>query len=389
MPPDALPADARHDGTWAIVAGGGTAGHLVPGLAMAAALVARGHDRDAIHFVGSDRGVEAQMVPAAGFGLDQLPGRGLSRSLSPRNVRSAWGLVRGAGSGVRIVRRHRPAVVVSLGGHAAFACALGAVVTRRPLVLVEQNVRAGAVNRVLRRFAAASAVTFPGTDLPRATVTGNPLRADLALAAARRADPATAVATTTAAREDLDLPHDRVVVAVTTGSLGSQRVNTAVSALAERWGDRDDVAIRHVTGRRDFDRVAANPARSTGGAIVYQLVAYEDRVDQLLAAADVAVTRAGAGTCTELAAFAVPAVMVPLPIATRDHQTANARVLVEVGGATVIPDAELDVDRLEAELAPLVSDAGLRARMASAVATLARPDAAQRVADLVEAVARG
>lgn len=379
---------ARPGGTWAIVAGGGTAGHLVPGLATAAVLVARGHDPATIHFVGSDRGVEAQMVPAAGFALDQLPGRGLSRSLRPSNLAAAWGLLRGAARGVAIVRRRRPAVVVSLGGHAAFACALGAVVARCPLVLIEQNVRAGAVNRVLRRFAAASAVTFPGTDLPRATVTGNPLRADLAMAAARRCDPTTAAEAVGDARRALDLPAGRVVVVVTTGSLGSERVNTAVRDLVDRWADRADVAIRHVTGRRDFLRLDTDRPSLPPGALVYQVVAYEDRVDLLFAAADVAVTRAGAGTCTELAAFGLPAVMVPLPIATRDHQAANAAVLVDAGGAVVVPDAALDVERLDAELGRLVADVDRRRAMAAAIGVLARPDAAARVADVVEESAR-
>ena len=172
--------------TRVLFAGGGTAGHLVPGLAVASALVARGTDPATIHFVGSDRGVEADMVPAAGFSLDELPGRGIPRRPGVAMLRAGWAIVAATRTGVQIVRRRRPAVVVSLGGHAAFAAAFGAVVTRTPLVLMEQNVRAGAVNRRLARAARASAVTFPGTDLPRARVTGNPLPAHLVEAARAR-----------------------------------------------------------------------------------------------------------------------------------------------------------------------------------------------------------
>lgn len=374
--------------TQVLIAGGGTAGHLVPGLALAAALVRRGTAATAIHFVGSDRGVEAEMVPAAGFTLDELPGRGVPRRPGPAMVKAAWVLVSATRRGAVIVRRRRPAVVVSLGGHAAFACAFGAVLSRVPLVLVEQNVRAGAVNRVLGRFARASAVSFPGTDLPRATVTGNPLLTGLVDAAEERRGPAGGAARDQA-RLALGLPPDRTVVLVTTGSLGSTRVNEAVRELAVRWADRADVAVRHVAGRRDHGALAAAlPSRRATG-LHYDLVAYEDRMALALTAADVAVTRAGAGTCTELAAFGVPAVMVPLPIATRDHQAANAAVLAEAGGAVAVPDAELDVDRLEAELGPLVDDAPRRCSMAEAMAGLGRLDAAERAAIVVEEVARG
>lgn len=371
--------------TRVLIAGGGTAGHLVPGLSVAAALVEAGVPVEEIHFVGSDRGVEADMVPRAGYTLDEVPSRGLPRRPGPAMLKAGVGLLGAARKGISIIGARRPGVVVSLGGHAALPGVVGAVVRRRPLVLMEQNVRAGAVNRMLSRFAAASAVSFPGTDLRRARVTGNPLRAEVVAAAeARRGADGAAVRDD--ARRQLGLPLDRTVVLVTTGSLGSQRVNEAVLALAERWADRDDVAIRHVTGRRDHAAVLA--AAPPAGALHYDVVEYEDRMALAMAAADVAVTRAGASTCTELAAFGVPAVMVPLPIATRDHQTANGTVLADAGGAVVVPDDQFDVDRLEAELAPLVADPARRAVMATAMAGQGRLDAAARAADLVLEVAR-
>lgn len=377
---------ARETTTRVLIAGGGTAGHLVPGLAVAAALVDAGVAPEQIHFVGSDRGVEARMVPTAGFALDEVPSRGLPRSIGPAAVKAAWELLGAARRGVAIVGARNPAVVVSLGGHAALPGVVGAVVRRAPLVLMEQNVRAGAVNRLLARFATASAVSFPGTDLRRARVTGNPLPADLVTAAEARRGPG-GPAARDEARRQLGLPLDRTVVLVTTGSLGSKRVNDAVLGLVGRWAGRDDVAIRHVTGRRDHDAVLA-AAPPAGAALQHDVVDYEDRMPLALAAADVAVTRAGAGTCSELAAFGVPAIMVPLPIATRDHQAANAGVLAAAGAAVVVPDAELDGERLEAELAALVDDPGRRAAMASAMAGLARLDAAARVAEVILEAAR-
>jgi undecaprenyldiphospho-muramoylpentapeptide beta-N-acetylglucosaminyltransferase len=365
--------------TWAIVAGGGTAGHLLPGLAIARALVDRGHDASTIHFVGSDRGVEAELVPAAGFSFDELAGRGIQRRLTPANVRAVFGLLQALVRGVRIVRARRPAVVVVLGGYASFACGVGAVLARVPLVLVEQNARAGAVNRVLRWFAAASAVSFAGTDLPKAVVTGNPLRPEI-VAAAAHPDRA-------AACRELDLPADRTVIAVFSGSLGSRRINTAVRGLVERWADRDDLAIRHVVGRRDFAEFSADAPAPSPGGLEYQCLAYEDRVQLLLQAADVAVTRAG-GTVAELAALGVPSILVPLPIATRDHQRANAESLVATGGAVMVLDAELDTDRLARELEPMLDDAVHRKAMADAMRAASHPNAADDAAALVESVAR-
>jgi len=367
-------------GTFALLAGGGTAGHLLPGLAVAEALVAAGHDRREIHVVGAERGPESTLVPAAGFTVDVLPGRGIQRRLTPANVGAVIDLLRALWRGIGLVRRHRPAVVVVLGGYASFACGLGAVLLRRPLVLLEQNRKAGAVNRLLRRFATASAVSFPGTDLPRATVTGNPLRPEIR-AVAEHPDPK-------AAREQLDLPQDRTVVAVFAGSLGSRRINTAVRGVVERWADRHDLAVRHVVGRRDHDEFVADLPTLPDDGIAYQVVAYEDRMHLLLDAADLAVTRSG-GSVFELMATGVPAVLVPLPIATRDHQTANARAVEATGGAVVIADADLDVDRLEAALAELLADPGALAARSVAMRAAATVDAAERAAEVVEAAARG
>jgi len=366
--------------TWAIVAGGGTAGHLLPGVAVARALVDAGHDPASIHFVGAERGPEATLVPEAGFTVDVLPGRGIQRRLALANVGAVLDLVRALVRGIAIVRRRRPAVVVVLGGYASFACGVGAVLARVPLVLLEQNRRAGAVNRALRRFAAAAAVSFEGTDLPRATVTGNPLRPEIR-AAAEHPDPGQS-------RAELGLPPDRTVIAAFSGSLGSRRINDAVRELVVRWADRRDLAVRHVIGRNGFSPgLEARPELPADG-IVYQVVDYEDRMHLLLDAADVGVTRSGGGVF-ELMATGLPAVLVPLPIATRDHQTANARAVEALGGAVVVPDGELDVDRLERELRALLDDRARLAAMGEAMRSGALVDAAERAARVVEDAARG
>lgn len=366
--------------TWALVAGGGTAGHLLPGLSVARALVEAGHDPATIHFVGAERGPESTMVPDAGFTVDVLPGRGIQRRLTFANVGAALDLIRALGRGIGLVRRRRPAVVVVLGGYASAACGIGAVLCRVPLVLLEQNKKAGAVNRLLRRFAAVSVVSFEGTDLPRATVTGNPLRPEIR-AMADHPDPA-------GARAALGLPADRTVIVVFSGSLGSRRINDAVAGLVARWAHRSDLAIRHVIGTRDFDRFVAEAPHPPEGGLCYQVVRYEDRVHLLLDAGDLAVTRSG-GTVFELMAAGIPSILVPLPIATRGHQLANARAVAATGGAVVVLDAELDTDRLEREVEALLDRPEHLVAMRRAMRGAARIDAAERAAEAVEGAARG
>lgn len=365
--------------TWAIVAGGGTAGHLLPGIAVAEALVAAGHDPSSLHFVGAERGPESTLVPAAGFTVDVLPGRGIQRRLTPANIGAVIDLLRAMVRGIGLVRRHRPKVVVVLGGYASFACGLGAALTRTPLVLLEQNKRAGAVNRLLRWFATASAVSFEGTDLPRATVTGNPLRPEIRTVA-EHPDPA-------GSRAALGLPADRTVIGVFAGSLGSRKINEAVRGVVERWADRSDLAVRHVVGRRDHASYLADAPTPPEGGLVYQVVEYEDRMELLLDASDLAVTRSG-GSVFELMAAGVPAVLVPLPIAPRDHQRANAEAVAATGGSVVVLDADLDVDRLEAELDRLLADPGTVPEMGRAMRAAATVDAAERAAAVVEDAAR-
>ncbi|MGH9055527.1 MAG: UDP-N-acetylglucosamine--N-acetylmuramyl-(pentapeptide) pyrophosphoryl-undecaprenol N-acetylglucosamine transferase [Acidimicrobiales bacterium] len=368
--------------TWALIAGGGTGGHVVPAIAIGQALVARGHTAASIRFVGSRRGVEGRMVPRAGFEITLLPGRGIARRLAWENVGAVLGLLVAVGEATWLVARLRPSVVIAVGGYASVACAVAAAFLRVPLVVAEQNVVPGMANRLGARLAAASAVSFSGTALPRSVLTGNPVRPEILMV--DRSDAGRA-----AARAALGLPPDGLIVAVASGSLGARRVNDAVVALARRWSSRSGLALRHVVGERDFDAMVALAPAPVDGGLVYQQVRFEDRMDLLLAAADLAVQRAGASTVAELAAVGVPSLLVPLPGSPGDHQGANARRFEEAGAAVVVPDADLDCDRLEAELDALLVDAGRRRAMGDAARTLARPGAADAVAALAEEHARG
>jgi len=364
--------------TYVLVAGGGTAGHVLPGLAVAAALVDRGHSPSSIHFVGSERGLERTLVPDAGFDLTLLPGRGIQRRLTFENVAAVWGLMRAVVKGIVLVRRRRPKVVLVLGGYASVSCTIGAIVWRVPIVVMEQNARAGAANKLAGRFARASAVPFVETDLPRRVVTGNPVRAEVR-----------AINRTTdreSARASLGVDADRTFIAVVTGSLGSRKVNEAVLGALPNWLTRTDLAIRHVIGSRDWDSVQDRLPQTEG--LEYVAVRYEDRMEIVLAAADLLIGRAGGTTVAELAEVGVASVLVPLPQAPRDHQTANAAALVRAGAAVLIPDSELDGDRLISEVEPLLGARGRLERMGVAAHALAQPHAADNVAELVERHAR-
>ena len=362
----------------AIIAGGGTAGHVVPGLAIAAELVARGVPRDEVHYVGSARGIETRLVPEAGFPLTVLPGRGIQRRLTIENLGAVVGLVRAILTGILLVRRLRPAVVVGLGGYASVPCVIGAVLWRVPIVVAEQNAVPGAANRLAGRFAKACAVSFDGTDLPHATWTGNPVRPEVVALAEPDSD------RRAAARERLGVAADRTMLAVFGGSLGARRINHAVADATPSWLDRADLAIRHVSGSRDHAEMLERVSVPPDAALAYRLVEYENDMPSVYAAADLVVCRAGASSVAELAVAGVPAVLVPLPGAPGDHQTANARALVDAGAAVLVVDGELDATRVLADVGTLLDDPARLAEMASAARRVARPDAAASVVDVID-----
>jgi len=220
----------------------------------------------------------------------------------------------------------------------------------------------------------------PGDPAIDVAVTGNPVRAEM-LAVDRAADGA-------GARRRLGVPEGRRLVLVYGGSLGAERVNRAAAGACGRWRDRVDLAVRHVVGDRDWERFFASCSVPSTSGLRYQIVRYEDDLPTCLAAADLVVARAGASTVAELTAVGVPSVLVPLPGAPGDHQTANARRLSDAGAAVVCPDADLDGARLVALVDGLLADPARLHRMAVAAAGLGRRDAAGAVADLVVAHAR-
>jgi len=351
-------------------------------LAVAEALADRSHGRSEISFVGSRRGQESVLLADSGFSLRLLSGRGISRRLDLRTLAAnalalaglAWATLCAAAD----LLRRRPRVVVSVGGYASLPTGLSALALGVPLVNVNVDAVPGATSRLLGRFARANAVAFAGTPLPRAVVTGAPVRADVHPLSRSPGEVA-------AARAALGVSPERHLVAIFGGSLGAARLNEAGHALAARWADRDDLSVLQVVGRRNYQAPPGTEATAGRGALAHRVVPFVEAMAQLYAAADIVVCRAGALSVAELAVAGVPAVLVPLPGAPGDHQTHNARALADAGAAVLLADAECSGERLAEILEPLLADPSALAKMAAAARGLGRPDAASRVAELVDA----
>jgi UDP-N-acetylglucosamine:LPS N-acetylglucosamine transferase len=236
------------------------------------------------------------------------------------------------------------------------------------MVVHESDAHPGLANRMAVRLGARAGVTLPGTDLPGAVVTGNPIRP--AIAAVRRA------------------PVAPPLVAIVGGSLGARSINTAALGLYHRWRERSDITIHHVTGGRDYEecRAALDAARRASDTLDYRLVRFEEHMERIYTDAAVIVSRAG-GMTAELTAVGIASVLVPLPGAPGDHQTRNAQALVAAGAAVMVADRELDDARLARELTTLLEDPPRVRAMEAAARALGRPDATARFADLVEEVA--
>jgi UDP-N-acetylglucosamine--N-acetylmuramyl-(pentapeptide) pyrophosphoryl-undecaprenol N-acetylglucosamine transferase len=369
-------------GCFAVIAGGGTAGHVLPALAIAEALVERGHPREAIHLVGARRGMETRLVPAEGYPHTFYDVVGVQRAWSWANLRRnvAFGpkLLAATARASSLLGRLRPRVVVSVGGYASLPTSLAAIVRRVPLVVVSYDAVPGAASRIAARFATASAVAFPDIRLPRRHVTGAPVRAGVR-AVDRDSDRGSARAT-------LGLPADRFCVAVFGGSLGSGLLNTATSELVQRWTLRSDVAVRHVVGERFL--AAASPPQDGRNGMLYQVIGYEERMPLVYAAVDLVVARAGAGTVAELAAVGVPSLLVPWAGAADDHQSRNARWLADAGGATIVSEQEFDAGVLGAEIDRLRAAPAAVAAMAAAAREAGAVHRSGALADLIEDVAR-
>jgi UDP-N-acetylglucosamine--N-acetylmuramyl-(pentapeptide) pyrophosphoryl-undecaprenol N-acetylglucosamine transferase len=359
-----------------VIAGGGTGGHLMPALAIAAALAESGAGVEPV-LVGARRGVEATLLPRRPFRFHLLPAEPLYRRAWWRNVRwalAAWPLAAGCR---RVLRAERPAVVVGTGGYAAAPMLLAAWASGIPLVLQEQNAFPGLTTRWFARRARQVHLGFPEAERhvrpgpgTRVYTLGNPIT------------PPDAAVGRAAARATLGVPAGARVVFAFGGSQGAQRINAVLAELVDA-GRMDHVTLLWGTGEGSWERYAKyhHPPRRL-------LRPFWDPIAHAYAAADLAVARSGAMTTAELCAYGLPAILIPLPTAAADHQTRNAEALAAAGAAVHLPEASLSADRLLAAIQGLLSAPARMAEMGAHALARGCPDSARKIAEAIVALMR-
>ncbi|AXK44636.1 undecaprenyldiphospho-muramoylpentapeptide beta-N-acetylglucosaminyltransferase [Brachybacterium saurashtrense] len=352
-----------------LLAGGGSAGHVSPLLATAAQISRRSPEAEVI-VLGTQEGLEADLVPAAGYELvtiDKVPFPRRPNGSALRFPGRFAATLRQVGA---LLREREIDVVAGFGGYVCPPAYLAAARSRTPLVVHEANRRPGLANRLGARRAAAVLTAFEGSTLPGARRIGMPMREAIAhLHRPARRD---------AAVRALGLDPARPVLLATGGSLGAQRLNAAVAEVAAEFAEAG-AQILHVTGRGKAEGLTPRDG--------YVVREYVSAMEDAYAAADLALTRSGAGTVSELTAVGLPSVLVPLPIGNGE-QALNGEQVVAAGGALMVPDAELDAAHLRAVVLPLLRDPARRAEMSAAARAFGIADAAEVMADVVTGVAR-
>ena len=366
------------------IAAGGTAGHINPALALAEELRSRGHD---VAFFGQSRRLEGTLVPQAGFGLTSLDVTGFDRT-RPWTLISALVRMRRA---ERTLGRHfaevgRPDVSVGFGAYIELPLMRWCARNDIPVVLHEQNSVPGLANKTSAAKATKVCVSLPvaidafkdrvGAST-QIVVTGNPVRRSV-IDASREAG-----------RKAFGIEDGQTMLLVFGGSLGARHLNEGVVALKDELLDRPDLRIVHSTGKELVDEVTSSLLLNDEQAKRWQVRPYIDNMGEALAAADLVLSRAGASSIAEIAALAVPSMLVPYPLATADHQTTNARYLVDAGAAVMIADDDIDSPAFAQQLLGLVDDGARRDEMRARARGLAQDKAAVALADQVELAAQG
>lgn len=369
-----------------VITGGGTGGHIYPGLAVSSSL-RENHPGASVIFIGSKSGPEGEAARDAGLPFEGLDLSGLVGKNPASAVRAIARFALGTIRCFRLLRRTRPLCVLGTGGYAAAPACFAAVVTGIPLILHEMNLKPGLVTRVLAARSYAVACAHAGTagmlsSRARPVVTGIPVRPEIeALGGEEKRNSARARASA-----GLGVFPDRRTMLVFGGSQGAEALNAAVWETVPRFADRDDLQVIHITGRRDFEdpRRAEAEGRMPGGGLLYRAIPYLEQMELAYSIADLAVTRAGAGTLAELRAARVPSVLVPYPHSSAGHQESNARQLAETGAAVVVLQSGSSAVTAVLAAFELVFDDAELESMLKAADRLAAGRSAQGILDIIE-----
>lgn len=360
---------------FAVVTGGGTSGHFIPAQAILESLMETGSNPSELRYVGSRRGVEKSLMVGSPIAAEYLPISGLQRSLSPkgiaRNLALPVRLLRSRVMARSLIKKWNPHVVVSVGGYASEPMSAAAIAAGIPLVCVSYDRMPGLATRRQAKHAVLSATAFPGVDLPRAVVTGAPVRSAL-----RHLD---VEASRNAAREELEVSSEDVLVTVMGGSLGSGVLNSLVPSLLDACAAVPNIHVLHICGKRFVDDEL--PVAPKG--VTYQRVGYESRMAQVYAASDLLVVRAGASTVAEIVTVGVASVVVPWEVSADGHQKLNAQWLSDAEAARVVSEAQCADGSAVQVIVELLTNKGARAELASHARAMGE---AHRSSGLVDAI---
>lgn len=357
-----------------IVSGGGTGGHIYPALTLINAIKSKRPEAEFL-YVGTERGLEADIVPKAGINFTALKLEGgLERRFTLENISRTANAIWSIKHAADIVKNFKPNVVVGTGGYVCGPILLAASLMKVPTLIQEQNAVAGVTNKILSKFVNKIAVgtrdalkNFPAE---KTTYTGNPIRAEVLLAKK------------SAGLKEFNFTDDKPIILISGGSRGARSINDAMIDVLKSAAQKNSAQFLHVTGKGEFDSVTQRLANVLDAPNI-KVVPYLYNMPTAMAMADLAIFRAGATGLAELTARGIPAILIPYPYAAENHQEFNARALVEAGAARMILNKDLTAEILSATLDELLSSPDELKKMAAASLSLGKPDAADEIADMI------
>lgn len=361
-----------------VLSGGGTAGHINPALALAESLIEQGHE---VFYAGTPQGVEARLVKEANLPFTPFEAKGFNRN-HPKTIFSAVHIIiKSTKLACAWFEEIKPDVVVAFGGYVCIPVGRAAKKMGVPLVVHEQNSVMGMANKYLAKTARAVALTYevagaPVADKEKLVVTGNPVRSSVL------------TSTREEGRSMLGIPEEASMLLVFGGSLGARHLNAAISSMKKDLLAIDNLYVVHITGPKELEAVEAVLALTEEEKKRYLVMGYQNRMGETMAACDMVVSRAGATSLAEISARCIPAILVPFPFATADHQTTNARSYVQAGAAWMMADDMVEAPEFKELVLTFVDDEKARLKMSEAARGFETGNAASKLADVVLNAAR-